>query len=117
MKPKISIGTDIIEVSRFRRKPIKKNRNFYNSIFTELELIHCQKYSDIYPHLAGIFAAKEAVVKCTDLPLRISDIEISWHDNGKPFAIIGHKKSTVQISISHIKSLAMAVAVSLLYDL
>ena len=113
MKTKVNIGTDIIEVSRFRRKPIKKNRNFYNSIFTNLELIHCQKYSDTYPHLAGIFAAKEAVVKCIDLPLRISDIEISWHENGKPFVMIGHKKNTVQISISHTKLLAIAVAVSL----
>lgn len=113
MKSKINIGTDIIEVGRFRKKPIRKNRRFYSSIFTKLELKHCQNYSDIYPHLAGIFAAKEAVVKCVGLPLRLTDIEISWDKNRKPLVIIHSKKNNVHISISHTKSLAIAVAVNL----
>jgi len=118
MKQKINIGTDIIEVDRFRKKPIRKNRKFYSSIFTKLELKHCQNYSDVYPHLAGIFAAKEAVVKCVDLPLKLTDIEISWNKNGKPLVVIIHsKKNNVHISISHTKSLAIAIAVNLMLNL
>ena len=117
MKQKINIGTDIIEVDRFRKKPIRKNRKFYSSIFTKLELKHCQNYSDIYPHLAGIFAAKEAVVKCVDLPLKLTDIEVSWNKNGKPLVTIHSKKNNVYISISHTESLAIAVAVNLMLNL
>ena len=117
MKQKINIGTDIIEVDRFRKKPIRKNRKFYASIFTKLELKHCQNYSDIYPHLAGIFSAKEAVIKCVDLPLKLADIEVSWDKNGRPLVIINSKKNNVHISISHTKSLAIAVAVNLMLNL
>ena len=53
MKPQISIGTDIIDIQRFRNKPLKTNQKFYNSNFSKSELEHCKKFSDLYPHLAG----------------------------------------------------------------
>lgn len=111
--PKINIGTDIIEISRFRCKPIKANLSFYNSIFNKSELTYCLRYSDPYPHLAGIFAAKEAVIKCSDYPVRMIDIEIVRYTEGKPTAVIHHNENTtnVEISISHSQSLAIAVAI------
>ena len=113
MKSKISIGADIIEISRFRNKPIKKYRRFYDSIFTKLELEHCQKYSDVYPHLAGIFAAKEAIIKCIEKPLRMNNIEIFWHKSGKPIVNINSERIKVYVSVSHTKSLAIAIALIL----
>jgi phosphopantetheine--protein transferase-like protein len=113
--PKIRIGTDIVEIRRFKQKYIENNLTFYKSIFTKSELKYCSKYLDPYPHLAGIFAAKESVIKCLDRPLRMSDIEVSRDINGKPIAITHYKKKTtkVQISISHTRSVAVAVAISL----
>ena len=111
---KINVGTDIVEVKRLRLKPIKDHTTFYKNIFTESELMHCLKFSDPYPHLAGIFAAKEAIIKCYDKPLRMVDIKITWDTNGKPIAIVHYEKKTnnVNISISHTQMLAIAVAIN-----
>jgi holo-[acyl-carrier protein] synthase len=111
--PKINIGTDIVEVKRFKRKSPRTNLTFYNSIFTKSELKYCLRYSDPYPHLAGIFAAKEAILKCSDQPLNMIDIEIIRDPNGRPVAVVQHRKKTikVQISISHTRTVAIAVAI------
>jgi holo-[acyl-carrier protein] synthase len=87
--------------------------SFYNSVFTESELKHCLKYSDPYPHLAGIFAAKEATMKCLDKSLSLIDIEITHDMRGKPSAVTMLKKKAVKvkISISHTASTAIAVAI------
>jgi holo-[acyl-carrier protein] synthase len=113
---KLNVGVDIIEIKRFRKKPLNKdNASFYHSIFTESELIYCMKYSDPYPHIAGIFAAKESILKCLTLPLRMIDIEIKHNQDGKPSTAIRSKKTKAtqaRISISHTKSIAIAAAVT-----
>ncbi|MGB8642458.1 MAG: hypothetical protein WCD28_09235, partial [Nitrososphaeraceae archaeon] len=71
--------------------------------------------SDPYPHLAGIFAAKESVIKCLNKPTKMIEIEIIHGQYGKPIAMIHRKRKntiTTQISISHTKSLAIAVAIT-----
>jgi phosphopantetheine--protein transferase-like protein len=114
--PHIDIGADIVEVKRFRQKPLKTNPNFYRSIFTTSELMYCLKFADPYPHLAGIFAAKEAVIKCFDGSLMMNDVEIVKDIHDKPKAIAHYKKKeiTVKISVSHTQSLAIAVATIIL---
>lgn len=111
---KIKTGTDVEEIERFRAKPVQKNKSFYLSVFTKSELSHCLKYSDPYPHLAGVFSAKEAVIKCLVRPVSRKKIEVSWRSNGKPEVSIGqHKLDNLDISISHTSSIALAVAVIL----
>jgi phosphopantetheine--protein transferase-like protein len=112
----MNVGIDAIEIKRFREKPLnKENASFYHSIFTKSELLYCTKYSDPYPHIAGIFAAKESVLKCLNRPIKMIEIEISHNRAGKPsLAIHSRKKKAVQtrISITHTKSIAVAVAVT-----
>ena len=112
----MNVGIDVIEIKRFREKPLnKENASFYHSIFTRSELLYCTKYSDPYPHIAGIFAAKESVLKCLIRPIKMIEIEISHNRGGKPsLAIHSRKKRAVQarISITHTKSIAIAVAVT-----
>lgn len=113
MKPQISIGTDIIDIQRFHKKPLKTNKNFYDSNFSENELKHCTKFSNPYIHLAGIFAAKEAVIKCIGKSIPLSNIQLSWNGSGNPTAIIYPEKKFLNITISHTNQLAIAVAATL----
>jgi len=71
------------------------------------------KYSNPYPHLAGIFAAKEASMKCLHTSLSLKDIEITYDTRGKPSAVTMLKKKAVKVkvSISHTPSTAVAVAI------
>jgi len=39
---KIGIGIDIVDVSRFRKKAIKKNLSFYRKILSENEIELCK---------------------------------------------------------------------------
>jgi holo-[acyl-carrier protein] synthase len=110
---KTSVGIDIVEVDRFRKKPLDRNAGFYNSIFTPREIKYCMKFVDPYPHLAGIFAAKEAVMKCRRIKCRMTNIEICKDSRGKPAPSLRTKKKTLNLdlSISHTEMMAIAVAV------
>jgi phosphopantetheine--protein transferase-like protein len=73
------------------------------------------KYSDPYPHIAGVFAAKESIIKCLIQPIKMVEIEVRHNRDGKPsITINSRKKRAVQarISITHTKSIAIAVAVT-----
>jgi holo-[acyl-carrier protein] synthase len=111
--PIINVGTDIEEIRRFRSRPLEANSRFYNSIFKKSEIKYCLKYSDPYPHIAGIFAAKEAVVKCAPIPLRMIDVTIARDQEGRPIATASYDKKiiNVNISISHSRALSIAVAI------
>jgi holo-[acyl-carrier protein] synthase len=114
---KLNVGTDVIEIKRFRNKPLNDdNASFYHSIFTESELTYCMKYSDPYPHIAGMFAAKESIIKClSSRPLKMIDIEITHDQHGKPIALVHFRKKKAikaRISISHTSSLAIAMAIT-----
>ena len=112
----LNVGIDVIEIRRFRKKPLNnENLSFYHSIFTKKELLYCMKYSDPYPHIAGIFAAKESLIKCLARPPRMTEIEINHGREGKPqIAIYSRKKRNLQaqISITHTKSIAIAIAIT-----
>ena len=112
----LNVGTDVIDVKRFRNKPLNdRNTGFYHSVFTKSEMRYCTKFSDPYPHLAGIFAAKESIIKCLNKPIKMIDIEIIHGKYGKPTAVIHRKRKNIisaQISIAHTKSIAIAVAIT-----
>ena len=108
-----NIGTDIIEISKFKNKPFNKYESFYKHIFTESEILHCRKFSEPYSHFAGIFAAKEAIIKSSNTILAIKDIEIFWNISGRPMVSIKNKpKENMKISISHSELFAIAMALN-----
>ena len=112
----LNVGVDVIEIRRFRKKPINnENLSFYHSIFTKKELLYCMKYSDPYPHIAGIFAAKESLIKCLARPIKMTEIEINHSRQGKPRIALCRgkgRKMQAQISITHTKSIAIALAIT-----
>lgn len=111
----IGTGVDITEVRRLRQAVEKWGKDFLNRIFTSEELKNAKTRGSLYQHLAGRFAAKEAVFKALgDSKLGWKDVEILNDKEGKPYCAILNdrgKKNDVHISISHIKNYAVANAI------
>lgn len=117
------IGIDIVEIERFRRIVKRGGRRFLEKIFTKEEIDYCFSMKDPYPHLAGRFCVKEAVLKSLGLGMgmgvKLKDIIVCLDKSGKPYINAGDslKKfmnkvpdSRILISISHSGEYVVAVA-------
>lgn len=105
------VGIDVESVERFKK--FKKNRTnpFLSRVFTKRELAYCFKYADPVPHLAGTFAAKEAVSKAFNGKISSVEVEIVRRPHGAPYALRNKLKIPISISITHTASVAAAIAV------
>ncbi|MBY8998289.1 MAG: holo-ACP synthase [Candidatus Thorarchaeota archaeon] len=109
----ITIGTDIVEIDRFRN--LEAESPFYGRVFSERELAYCHGYPDPAPHFAATFAGKEAVVKATDSNCRatIGTVEILRDENGAPNVMLHQScNHDIYVSLSHSSSHAVAVALA-----
>ena len=108
-------GVDIIEVKRVKNATEKHGQGFLERIFTEKELRYAKEHNNRYQHLAGRFAAKEAVFKALGkATLSYGDVEILNDNQGKPYCSLKNfyqDKFNIHISISHIKNYAVANAI------
>ena len=110
---KKEIGFDLVDISRFEQFAQGKDHNFLQKIFTPYELDYCFLYKNTAPHLAGIFAAKEAVSKALGVKkFPFAEIEIRHRDDGKPEAYRAGGKLLVSVSIAHTSTIATAVAIA-----
>ncbi|MDP3735431.1 MAG: 4'-phosphopantetheinyl transferase superfamily protein [bacterium] len=114
-RPGTSIGVDLEQIRRFRAHSFSKEKRFWVHIFSARELERLATYTDPYPHAAGMFTAKEAVVKSLSFfkkKLSIRDIEVLHEKDGRPIVFIRSLKDmTCQVSISHTLEYACAAAV------
>lgn len=112
---KIKIGSDILQLKKFRTAFKKYPEKFERDIFLESEL----QNSEI-SHLAGLFSAKEAVIKALDLKAGSWKlIEIKHIKSGKPVLNLNttiNKKNikSYDLSISHHGDYVIAVVAILL---
>ena len=111
----IGTGVDITEVRRIRQAVEKWGDDFLKRIFTQAEIKNAKTKTSFYQHLAGRFAAKEAIFKAVgDNQLSWQDIQIHNDQEGKPVCVFLNDKGkniNVYISISHVKTYAVANAV------
>jgi holo-[acyl-carrier protein] synthase len=109
-----SIGVDIVNVTRFRKKPLRNNLNFYKKIFSESEINYCKKFSSPYEHFAGKFAIKESVIKAIPDKISLKNICILNSKHKPEIKINGklNKKYNFIVSVSHEKEFAIAVVIS-----
>jgi holo-[acyl-carrier protein] synthase len=111
----IGTGVDITEVRRLRQAIEKWGEEFLNRVFTTEEMENAKTRGSLYQHLAGRFAAKEAIFKALgDKNLTWKDVQILNDKEGKPFCRILNGKAkdlAVHISISHVKTYAVAQAI------
>lgn len=111
---KLSVGTDIIEISRIRN--LIDNTNFIERMYTKKEIEYCEsKKEQKYQSYAARFAAKEAIYKALSniMPSNYSwkDFEIVNSNNGKPEVCLHldiRNLTSIEISISHCKEYAVA---------
>ncbi len=115
------IGIDIVEVNRIK-SAIDKSDKFLNRVFTENEIKYYIENGENIETLAGIFAAKEAVLKVLKTGIEgvcWKDVEII-HTDSVPGVILYNRaleamrKEQIQdilVSISHSKENAIANAI------
>lgn len=107
----LGIGIDIVNVEQFRQKIYSENITFYQKIFSSNEIEYCLKFTDPYPHFAGKFALKEAVIKSLSEKIMLIDIETS-HLSSKPIVELKNYSYKFLASISNEKEIAVAVIIS-----
>lgn len=125
--PILGHGIDIVETARIRKLVEEHAERFLERVFTPLEQAYCARNGKRYfEHLAGRFAAKEAVLKVLGTGWRggiaWTDIEIRPEPSGQPkVALTGECQriaaalgiSRWHVSISHIETHATASAIGL----
>jgi len=103
----VNIGIDVEDISMMPRVSDFREDAFYQQNFSSGEIAHCILQQNPFTSFAGLFAAKEAIVKADNnyrqTPFR--SIHIDHSSEGKPLHSVFH------LSITHTDSIAIAVAV------
>jgi phosphopantetheine--protein transferase-like protein len=107
--PPFQIGIDIEYVNKFALVDDFRADKFYSMNFSQQEISYAILQPDPVLTFAGLFAAKEAIVKAKNsfLSVPFNEIEIKHNKEGKPY------HNGISLSIAHISELAVAVAVVL----
>lgn len=125
--PILGHGIDIVETDRIRRMFQEHGQRFLDRCFTPAEQAYCDKNPKRrFEHLAGRFAAKEAVLKVLGTGWRggiaWTDIEILNEPSGQPRVTLTGESAQIaasigicrwHISISHIETHATASAIGM----
>jgi holo-[acyl-carrier protein] synthase len=120
----VAHGIDMVDCTRLQEMIDRHGQKFLDRIFTSAEQDYCRDRKRATEHLAGRFAAKEAVLKVLGTGWRDgitwTDIEIHNSPSGQPHVrLTGRCRAiadeldlaSVLISISHIGTHAIASAI------
>ena len=121
------IGTDIVNINRFKKSSILSNNKHKNKIFSKREIKYCEKRKNSASSYAKRFAAKEAVAKALGTGLinglNLKNIEIINNKLGKPSIkvtnfidsyiknLIGKKKYYIHLSLTDDNPWAQAMVI------
>ncbi len=115
MRDVSGIGVDIVDITRLRQ--LCRHKAFTEKVFTKSELGYAKSKGNSIPHLAAIFAAKEAILKAAGTGWTgDNEIEIKHERCGRPYAAtFGSLSKTVNgkellISMSFSADYAIAFA-------
>ena len=118
-------GIDLVETARIRRLHEQHGQHFLDRVFTPAEQAYCAANPKRYfEHLAGRFAAKEAVLKVLGTGWRggiaWTDIEVVRDASGRPGIQLTGECARIaaemgitrwHVSLSHIETHATASAI------
>lgn len=121
----LGLGTDIVEIVRIGQMIQRHGERFLTRVYTGDEIRYCQRRKESFPHFAGRWAAKEAVMKTLGTgfikgvsfldievgSLRSGQPVIQMHGGARDFA----RQSGIDdflITISHCRAYATATAIA-----
>ena len=113
-------GIDLVEIERFKMVGYEK---FLEKYFTLTEIEYCLSKKNKFETIAGIYAAKEAVLKAFKIGIgngiSLKQVEIGHFDN-IPFVaenemikklLKKENASQIDLSISHSENLAISICI------
>jgi len=121
----LGIGTDLVDVDRFRRAMDRRGERLLTRLFSDAEREYAFAHREPAPRLAARFGAKEAVMKAMSVGLwkfALRDVEVIRARSGQPLIALHAKAAelaerrgvaTWHLSLTHTDTTAMAVAVAL----
>jgi holo-[acyl-carrier protein] synthase len=120
----IGVGTDLVEIARFRLALERRGERLRQRLFSTEELAYADRHRDPAPRLAARFAVKEAVMKAMGVGLwkfKLRDIEVARAKSGAPSVVLYRRAAemaaergvgTWHLSISHSDTTAIAIAIA-----
>ena len=125
--PILGHGIDIVETARIARLLEEHGQRFLDRVYTQLEQDYANRnFKRRIEHLAGRFAAKEAVLKVLGTGWRggiaWTDVEIRPEPSGQPVVVLTGESLRIatdlgivrwHVSISHIETHATASAIGM----
>ncbi len=122
----VAHGIDLVDCARLAEVIERHGERFLHRIFTEGELAYCRSRKRSIEHLAGRFAAKEAVLKVLGTGwsrgINWTDVEVTNAPSGRPSVTLRgpcrriadeQGLARVLVSISHVETHAIASAIGL----
>jgi holo-[acyl-carrier protein] synthase len=117
---RLRVGVDIVGVKRLEAV-VGNDPARQKAVFTPAELEYCHRKRRAFEHLAGRFAAKEAVLKAfgtgVSQRMRWTDVEVVNDRRGRPLVRLDgavarfaerHGLRSIDLSLSHTDGLALA---------
>ncbi len=118
----LGIGIDQVEVKRFEKILAKDDQFLFRKrVFSESEIIYCEKSVVKAQHYAVRFAAKEAFIKASSkTEVRFTDVVVERNNMGKPDILLSssleeYLKSMgnykIHVTLTHTELIASAFLV------
>jgi len=121
----IGVGTDLVEISRFRLAMARRGERLNERLFSDDERAYAGRQKDPAKSLAARFGAKEAVMKAMGVGLwkfKLRDVEVIRAKSGAPSVSLHGRAAemaaergiaTWQLSLTHTETTALAVAIAM----
>ena len=120
----LNIGTDLTEVARIRNAIERNGAHFLEKVFTDAEIVLCEKSANKWQRYAARFAAKEAASKALGTGMGayfgFKSVSVENGPMGEPIAVLDEtgRRAVAQrggtrllVTLSHTADLACATVV------